>query len=311
MKKPEIAVIGAGIIGLTTAISAQEQLNAQVTIYTDKHPLQTTSAKAGASFKPHKVVYDTQAHTMAQLTGERYTTLTADPSSGVRKHIHWEASSIKIPEPDYLDLMEDVDILTQEIPGQYPFALRYRTFLIDTPKHLRWLISKFLTAGGQFNKKEFETAQDLQNLPQDLIFNCTGLGSRKLFNDTDLIAVKGQIAVVNALPEMDWSISADGFYIYPRENETILGGTTEEGIDNEQADPGAIQLIVRGNQRVLSNLHPNQVIRSYAGIRPFRSSGIRVQAQENNRQRIIHHYGHGGSGYTLSWGSAQKAITLT
>jgi D-amino-acid oxidase len=109
---------------------------------------------------------------------------------------------------------------------------------------------------------------------------------------------------------MDWSISADGFYIYPRANDTALGGTCEYHIDNELVDNVAIHLIIRGNKRILPHLDLDSVRGSYAGLRPYREGGVRLEAEEVGNKKVIHNYGHGGSGITLSWGSAKLALDL-
>lgn len=98
--------------------------------------------------------------------------------------------------------------------------------------------------------------------------------------------------------------------MYPRRYNTVLGGTTEWRVYDETVDPVAIDLIVRGNQRILPHLRANAIQKTYAGLRPYREDSIRLEAENVNGKLIIHNYGHGGAGLTLCWGSAHLALEL-
>jgi D-amino-acid oxidase len=52
----------------------------------------------------------------------------------------------------------------------------------------------------------------------------------------------------------------------------------------------------------------DRVIRTIAGLRPFRPSGFVVRGEKMGDKTVIHNYGHGGAGITLSWGTAQLAV---
>ncbi len=272
--------------------------------------------KAAASFKPHEVVYDSRVHKMTQLSWEHFERLVRSPESakaGIRKHIHWEAASLPKSPAGYLSVMDDFQTHERpNVPGGYSYGWRYRTFFIDTPIYIPWLERRFKEAGGQVIElsQRFSDLDELRDLPADVVFNCTGLGARELAKDSQVKSLKGQIVLIDRIPEMDWSISADGFYVYPRSNNTVLGGTVEPEVENEEVENGAIHLILRGNKRILPNLSIGDVRGFYAGLRPFREGSVRVEAEEIDNQKIIHNYGHGGSGITLSWGSAQQALEL-
>lgn len=314
-KKQKVAVIGAGVIGLSTAILAQEA-GYNVTIYSDKQTTETTSMKAAASFKPHEVVYNELAHRMVELSWDEFEKIERSENyltTGVRKHTHWEASSTPKDLADYLVVMEDFEVHERpNVPGGYAFGWKYKTFFVDTPIYLNWLTKKFQANDGRLVllAEKFKNQEQFQEIPADIIFNCTGLGAKELMNDENIHPIKGQIAVVDPVPNMDWSISADGFYVYPRLKDTVLGGTTEWGVESENVENGAIHLIIRGNKRILPKLSIDDVKHSYAGLRPYREGTIRVEAEEIDSKRVIHNYGHGGSGITMSWGSAKIALNL-
>jgi len=307
-------VVGAGVIGLTTAITAL-RAGFRVTVSADRLPAETTSAKAGASFKPHGVAHNDLADVAIRNSWDEFGRIVerfGSEATGVRMHTHWEASSVRSPRPWYADVVQDAtEWELPDVPGGYRFGWSYRTFFIDVPIFLGWLEGQILAAGGEFERvtRPYADLTELERLPADVVFNCSGMGARALASDDQVVPMKGQIVVVPATPGMDWSISADGFYVYPRRGETVLGGTVERGIDNEVVDPSAIELIVRGNRRILPGLDPGTVIRTYAGARPYRHGSIRIERDPVART-VIHNYGHGGAGFTLCWGSASAAVDL-
>jgi D-amino-acid oxidase len=280
--------------------------------------METTSAKAAASFKPHEVVLNDLAQTMLTRSWGYFSQLADaadDPRKrcGVRRHTHWEASSNPLPDQPYLSVMKDLEELERpDVPGGYHYGRRYTTFFIDIPVYLPWLSGEFLTNGGRFVHlpHRYADLEELGRLPHEVIFNCTGLGSRLLCNDFSLYSIKGQIAVVGPRPELDYSISADGFYVYPRSTDTVIGGTAEHHVYTETNDWIALSLLVRASQRILPKLTEASILRSAAGLRPYRDQTIRLEAQTIGDRRIIHQYGHGGAGVTLSWGSADLALEL-
>ena len=152
-RKPEkVAVIGAGCIGFSTALLAQEA-GYDVSVYTDKLPTETTSVKAAASFKPHEVAYNDLAHRMVELSWEDFEKLTRESNpaiTGVRKHTHWEAASAQKELAHYLVVMEDLEFHEKpDVPGGYLFGWKYSTFFVDTPIYMPWMADKFKAQNGR------------------------------------------------------------------------------------------------------------------------------------------------------------------
>ena len=129
-----------------------------------------------------------------------------------------------------------------------------------------------------------------------------------LVHDVDLEPHRGQVAIVPKIDNLSCAIVCDDpplMYAIPRANDCVFGGTNELS-DHRDVDPATTSRIVAGCSRVLKIDKP-KVLAERVGLRPFRKSGVRV---ERNRLRdgrtVIHNYGHGGSGFTLSWGCAEN-----
>ena len=313
MKRAEgsIGVIGAGIIGLATARLAQSAGWA-VTIYAELPPDQSTSAKAAASFKPSGMKHDERNARIMRASVDEFRRIAREsPDAGVRPRPHWEASN-EVPEPPwYLEFMEDPLLFEGGVPGGYKFGWRYTTFFIDVPIFLAWLGSRFAEGGGKLIiGRTFTSLDEMASLPHEVLFNCTGIGARQLCGDQSVVPVRGQIVVVGPQPDMDWSINHAGFYAYPRRFDTVLGGTREPGVWDESVEESVVEAILEGNRRILPHLKRSDVKATYAGLRPSREAGIRLELQEVNGKPMVHDYGHGGAGITMCWGSAQAALDL-
>ncbi len=102
---------------------------------------------------------------------------------------------------------------------------QYSTMLIEPSIYLNALLRDFYIAGGKLVVKEFRSREEVMRLPEAVIFNCTGLGARALFNDQKLGPVRGQLEVLLPQPEIDYCYLSGGSYMFPRRDGIILGGT--------------------------------------------------------------------------------------
>ena len=314
MNATSVGIVGAGVIRLTSAYECVRR-GYQVSIYTDREPLATTSMRAAASFKPHEIDHNPLTVQLVQDTWSGYAEflrLHADQDTGVKMHTHYEAFSAPRAPAWYLAIIGPFDALTfPAVPGGYQHGWKYRTYFIDTSVFMPYLVAWLERAGVHFIVRQTpRTREDIPALGHSKVVLAVGMGGRELCADPDLHGMRGQIALVDPRPDMDWSISADGFYVYPRARDTVLGGTTEHANENESVDQGAIHLIVRGNKRILPDVDISQVRRSYAGIRPWRKGGVRLERFSLGTTDVVTNYGHGGSGFTLCFGSAKKAADL-
>ena len=104
---------------------------------------------------------------------------------------------------------------------------RYDTMYVETGRYLRQMMRDIQIAGGKIEVRRFATPADIAALPEALVFNCTGLGSRELFDDQDLHPARGQLAILEPQPEVRYAFTGDPGYMFPRPDGIILGGTFE------------------------------------------------------------------------------------
>ena len=151
----------------------------------------------------------------------------------------------------------------------------------------------------------------LEDVPGEMVVNCTGIGARRLVPDPSLTAVLGQTVLTErgALgPARIYGDERDGralLYVIPRRSEVVVGGCAIPVSADCPPPPDAglrEEILARASQAGFRHGAP---IRDAVGLRPVRAT-VRVEREG----RVIHHYGHGGAGYTLAWGSAQDVVAL-
>jgi len=254
-----VAVIGSGVMGLSTALLVR-RAGFPVTIYTAELPPMTTSSKAGGQWGP------TGHYRESAVTPEwrdQYKTALATSwehfkgLDGTRYGIHWlptytEADRVGSPglEPYY----PDSRILC---PGEHPFAVGniaiYRTMYVEVGRYMAELTADYLRAGGKIQVRRFASASQLSELPARLVFNCTGLGARELFGDLELGPIRGQIAVLQPQPEVQYAYTLPSGYMFPRGDGIILGGTYERGVWDLNPEPTTIAGILEAHRQLFSD----------------------------------------------------------
>jgi glycine/D-amino acid oxidase-like deaminating enzyme len=255
-----VAVIGAGVMGLSTARLVQEA-GWPVTIYTAALPQDTTSRLAGGQWGPtghyreSAVTPEWRGQYRAALaySWERFKALD-ERRYGVRwLPTYTEADRVGPPglEAYYPDSrMLDV--------REHPFAMEslavYRTMYVETGRYLAELAADFLRAGGRMQVRRFAAPAELLALPERLLFNCTGLGAHELFGDSELEPVRGQIVVLEPQPEVQYAYTLPSGYMFPRGDGIILGGTFERGVWDTTPDPAAIAGIIESHRQLFAGL---------------------------------------------------------
>ncbi len=144
-----------------------------------------------------------------------------------------------------------------------------------------------------------------------MIVNCAGIGARDLVPDDGLSPVRGQV-VVAANPGLseffvgEREDPAEVTYIFPHGPLVVLGGTQQHGVPSLRPDPVTADRIMKLCVAVEPRLAEAPVLGHRVGLRPVRDE-VRLEVQEVGAGRyLVHNYGHGGAGVTLSWGCAES-----
>lgn len=255
-----VAVLGSGVVGLSTARLVQEAGFA-VTLYTAALPPDTTSNIAGGQFHPFATFHpgEVTPEFLAQYTRaldyswQRYQIMVGE-DYGIR----WLPTYVETDSPEAKTIATFPPVNRMLSPAESPFpwasTLRYDTIYVETGRYLRQLIRDVEISGGKFEIQKFATPADIVALPQQLIFNCTGLGSHDLFQDQDLRPARGQIAILEPQPEVQYAVTGGAGYMFPRPDGIILGGTFEVDQWDATPDPATIARIVGNHKRFFASL---------------------------------------------------------
>jgi D-amino-acid oxidase len=254
-----VAVIGAGVMGLSTARLIQEAGFA-VTLYAKALPPDTTSNIAGGQFHPFghfrenavTPEWRTQFLAAADYSWRRFQIMVGD-DYGIRwLPTYSETSGGLEPQllptfpPDHRMLRAD------EHPFPVETMTRYDTLYVETGRYLGQLIRDVQIAGGTIRVRDFATPADIAALPERLVFNCTGLGARALFGDTGLRPVRGQLAILLPQPEIRYAFTGQAGYMFPRPDGIVLGGTFERDQWDTTPEPDAIARILASHQHLFA-----------------------------------------------------------
>jgi len=314
-----VAIVGAGVSGLTCSVVFAER-GYRTAIFAKETGQQTTSAAAAAIWFPYHVAPAEEVIPLALRTFDVLADLARVPGTGVAMiELRQFSRTGEIQIPDWA-IPLGAKLLSSVATGLWPvrdrpqrggysfkagFALRVP--LMDTTIYLDYLYARFHKAGGEIHANvRFEKLEHVDR-KFDLVINCAGIGARELVQDVDLEPHRGQVAIVPRINRLSCAIVCDDaplMYAIPRTTDCVFGGTNARS-ENLAADPATTARIVAECSRVLNIDKPN-VFAERVGLRPFRKSGVRLEREQlSDGRTVIHNYGHGGAGFTLSWGCAE------
>lgn len=252
-----VAVIGAGVLGLTTARLVQEA-GFPVTLYAEALPPDTTSNIAGGQISPfgHYSEGEVSAEWRAQFAAamdyswRRFQIMVGD-DYGIRwLPTYQESGNVERWRDRFHPGAEALG------PAEHPFPVdemvRYDTLYVETGRFLRELAKDVRIAGGRIEVRRFADPSEIAALPERLVFNCTGLGARALFGDRDLHPVRGQLAVLLPQPEVRYAFAGAAGYMFPRADGILLGGTFERDEWDATPQAGAIRGIVDSHRALFA-----------------------------------------------------------
>jgi len=322
--KHGVAIIGGGVSGLSCGVLLAER-GYRAAIFAKETRQQTTSAVAAAVWYPYDAEPADNVIAWALDTYKVLVDLSGEPRTGVSMMVLRQFSRAgEIQIPDWARslgasiISNASSVISSEVerslnisPSVFSGGFALTVPLMDTTIYLEYLASRFLAAGGSITSNVFfEKLEDVDD-EFALVINCAGMGARELVHDVDLEPHRGQVAIVPKI-DLGCAIVCDEpplMYAIPRTNDCVFGGTNELS-DDREIDPAVTSRIVAECSRVLKISNP-QVLAERVGLRPFRKSGVRLERDRLRDGRIvIHNYGHGGAGFTLSWGCAREVVNL-
>jgi D-amino-acid oxidase len=333
-----IAIIGAGVSGLTCGVVLAEH-GYRTAIFAKETRRQTTSGAAAAVWFPYHVEPAERVIPLALETYQVLLDLARFPESGVSMiELRQFSRTGGLPVPNWA-FPFGASVIPSEVENgatgetttwtgrpkaertgseriksleSFKSGFSLSVPLMDTTIYLDYLAARFLKAGGEINANvQFKNLEDVDS-KSDLLINCAGIGARELVRDHDLEPHRGQVATVPRIEDLSCAIVCDDaplMYAIPRANDCVFGGTNDVS-DNLTADPATTSRIVAECSRVL-NIDKPRVLAERVGLRPFRRSGVRLERDRlRDGRTVIHNYGHGGAGFTLSWGCAHEVLDM-
>lgn len=300
-------VVGAGVLGLSCATRLL-QAGYDVDVVARDLPPETTSMVAAAIWYPYLAYPRDRVADWSATTFEELRRLARDePDSGVR--MCWGTELLRDPREDpwWRGAVPSFQRLAAP-PDGFRDGWRFETPVVDMPTYLPWLAARVEDAGGRI------TRMALPALPNraPLVVNCSGIAARSLVGDRSLSPVRGQVVYVSQVGLTEWlleeSDEALPTYVVPRLHDVVVGGTAQPGDWNRRPDPELATRILDRARALVPELAGATVLGHRVGLRPARPA-VRLETEHTAvGGPVVHCYGHGGAGVTLSWGCADEVV---
>lgn len=265
----KFAVLGCGVIGITTARLLQSK-GYEVSIYAKELPPQVTSSKATGTWSPSYRLIDDELVTpqfaetwknAASYSFNTYQNLLGlgDIVTWMDEYVVRENLNQSTPgHTSKLDLdgmLPDKKILRRhEHPFQVDSVIKQTSMVFNIPSYLQKHFSDFLAYHGKLFIKEFKSLEDIDSLQERCILNCTGLGSKVLFQDENLSPIAGQLSFLIPQPDFNYRLTTDKGYAIPRKDGIVLGGNALEGSWDETPNAQQTEKVVNALMDVMNNM---------------------------------------------------------
>jgi D-amino-acid oxidase len=272
------AVLGCGGVGLAAARQLQRR-GFEVTVYAATVPPDTTSNMSLAGFTPASGVvsldgrtpeWDAQFKDVVTLSYRQLQLLV-----GRGYGVSWLFNYFATEDPKIVSgentlmppgLEPDFEVLG---PGEHPFpstyAARVPGIRIEPSIYLDAMVRDVLLFGGRIVIRKFASPRELVALQEPVIVNCTGLGSRELFGDNQLVPHKGQLTVLVPQPEVDYAtiggarvrsqMPSAGLHMMPRADGIVLGGTRERDVWTLEPNQDEMKRVIDGHRQFFTEFN--------------------------------------------------------
>jgi D-amino-acid oxidase len=311
VNKREILVLGSGVSGLSCGILLLKA-GYKVTIWAKEFPPHTTSDSAAAFWYPYLCNPRDKASVWAGNT-LRYLRQFVLPDLGSGCVIRTVTEVFDHPSGDpwwALAVPEWHRPQPSQLPAGYTDGYQTDAALMDTTRYMDWLQKQYAALGGTRRQHQVRN-MDEATAACDVVVNCTGLGARELCHDERLYPIRGQVVKIKSNGFNQIIADDEGpnslAVIIPRLDDIVLGGTTQANDWNLEVDPADTKEILRKAALLSPAFKHVEITSESVGLRPARDE-VRLEVELAGPGAIVHNYGHGGSGFTLSWGCAQDVL---
>ncbi|ADB34031.1 D-aspartate oxidase [Kribbella flavida DSM 17836] len=301
-----VIVVGAGVIGLTCAVRLAEA-GYDVGLFARDLPLETTSAVSAAIWYPYLAAPEDRVADWARTSYAEFAEL-AQSQPAVRMRRGREFLTTPRPDPFWADVPADFERIAAP-PAGFQDGWSFSTPVVEMPLYLQYLVQRLEAAGGSL------TRAALSALPNsaEVVVNCAGLGARLTAGDPTVTPVRGQVLTVEQFGLTEWLLADqnphDLTYVVPRSHDVVIGGTSRPDSWDLAVDADTAQAMLDRAAALVPGLRNAKVLKHRVGLRPARPA-VRCQSVHVGDQTVVHCYGHGGSGVTLSWGCADEVLAL-
>lgn len=337
----EIVIVGAGVVGLSTALAISENLPSRrrITIIADHFPddaiyePEYTSPWAGAHFRPFPSKNEQEAREfkLTRITQSYFKELAkTNPESSIKfvKGIEY------FEEPDsfyrniskgYREGIDNFEVLEKDqLPDGVKIGTSYDTWVLNAPMYIQFLQRKLrFEYDIKFLKKRINSLKEVNKYVKKnpIIINCSGRGLKYEGGyDEDSFPIRGQTLLINPPTENPYTEEtithqlSDGLWTFcinrPLNGGTIIGGTKQvNDFTDVPKDEDTKELISRGSKLFpeLMKIDENgkkyfDIVRINVGFRPARKNGLNLTIEKHAENIVINAYGAGGMGYELSYG---------
>lgn len=309
----KIGIIGGGVIGLTSGIVLAEAGHT-VEILTRDPFEKTTSYAAAAICYPYGVEESPRVMDWFRQTLKVLEKLGVSSNIGI-----FEAKWRKLSRAERFEYpfwfheiqgARELKAGDPLLPEGFVSGITAEMLLMAVDTYFPWLLGRFAKAGGRITMRDVESVQSISG-NYDLLVNATGIGAHEFCSDNGVYPARGQSVIVkNPGVKFHTVLNEEIFYLYPRGEQCLIGGSFDVDAWDLTPDDDLTRRILARAGEVESLLKDPEVINVRVGLRPMREK-IRLEREIlADGTPLVHNYGHGGAGYTMSWGCAFEVLKL-